>query len=50
MYGWRYEPLFPYYEEKFRSKGFRVLTDSYVVAGEGVGLVHQALAYGEKDY
>ncbi len=50
MYGWRYEPLFPYYEEKFRSKGFRVLTDSYVVAGEGVGIVHQAPAYGEEDY
>ncbi|KAH9212296.1 isoleucyl-tRNA synthetase,cytoplasmic [Leptodontidium sp. 2 PMI_412] len=36
--------------KKFRSKGFRFLTDSYVVAGEGVGLVHQAPAYGEEDY
>lgn len=50
MQGWRYLPLFPYYNEQFSQNGFRVLTDSYVKAGEGVGLVHQAPAYGEEDY
>lgn len=50
MFGWQYEPLFPYFSEQFKEKGFRVLTDGYVKAGEGVGLVHQAPAYGEDDY
>jgi isoleucyl-tRNA synthetase len=50
MLGWRYQPLFPYYAEKFQSKGFRVLTDGYVTAGDGVGIVHQAPAFGEEDY
>ena len=50
MLGWQYLPLFPYFSKQFKDKGFRVLTDSYVKAGEGVGLVHQAPAYGEEDY
>jgi isoleucyl-tRNA synthetase len=50
MLGWRYQPLFPYYAERFQSKGFRVLTDGYVTAGNGVGIAHQAPAFGEEDY
>jgi isoleucyl-tRNA synthetase len=50
MLGWRYQPLFPYNAERFQSKGFRVLTDGYVTAGDGVGIVHQAPAFGEEDY
>ncbi|KAH0534095.1 hypothetical protein FGG08_007304 [Glutinoglossum americanum] len=50
MLGWRYEPLFPYFTEQFKEKGFRALTDSYIKASEGVRLAHQAPAYSEEDY
>ena len=47
---WTYEPLFPHYAE-YRSEGaFRVLNDDYVSTDDGVGLVHQAPAYGEDDF
>jgi isoleucyl-tRNA synthetase len=48
--GRRYQPIFPYFYEQFKDKAFCVLTDDYVKAGEGVGLVHQAPAYGAEDY
>ncbi|KAK2738336.1 isoleucine--tRNA ligase [Myotisia sp. PD_48] len=50
MEGWRYEPLFDYFYEKFKDTGFRVLTAAYVTATDGVGIVHQAPAFGEDDY
>lgn len=50
MLGWRYQPLFPYFYEKFKDYGFRVSNDSYVTATSGVGLVHQAPAFGEEDF
>ncbi|KZF25216.1 isoleucyl-tRNA synthetase [Xylona heveae TC161] len=50
MLGWRYEPLFDYFYEEFKDVGFRVLNASYVTQDSGVGLVHQAPAYGEEDY
>ncbi|KAM3536883.1 Isoleucine--tRNA ligase, cytoplasmic [Beauveria bassiana] len=50
MLGWRYEPLFEYFYEEFKDKGFRVLNATYVTADSGVGIVHQAPAYGEDDY
>ena len=50
MLGWRYEPLFDYYYEQFKDHGFRVLNAEYVTADSGVGIVHQAPAYGEEDY
>ncbi|OAA37168.1 isoleucyl-tRNA synthetase [Beauveria brongniartii RCEF 3172] len=50
MLGWRYEPLFDYFYEEFKDKGFRVLNATYVTADSGVGIVHQAPAYGEDDY
>ncbi|ATY67456.1 isoleucyl-tRNA synthetase [Cordyceps militaris] len=50
MLGWRYEPLFDYFYEDFKDKGFRVLNATYVTADSGVGIVHQAPAYGEDDY
>jgi isoleucyl-tRNA synthetase len=50
MKGWRYEPLFDYFYEEFKEKGFRVLNAEYVTADDGVGLVHQAPAFGEDDY
>lgn len=50
MLGWRYEPLFDYFYEEFKDAGFRVLNATYVTAESGVGIVHQAPAFGEEDY
>ncbi|MCJ1284584.1 hypothetical protein MMC26_003917 [Xylographa opegraphella] len=49
MIGWKYEPLFPYFIDKF-SDCFRLIGADYVEAGEGTGLVHQAPAFGQEDY
>ena len=49
MIGWKYEPLFPYFIDKF-SDCFQVIGADYVEAGEGTGLVHQAPAFGQEDY
>ena len=50
LLGWRYKPLFPYFYEQFKQDGFQVYNDSYVTATSGVGLVHQAPAFGEEDF
>ena len=50
MLGWKYQPLFPYFQERFKEHGFRVLNALYVTADSGVGIVHQSPAYGEEDY
>ena len=50
MLGWRYEPLFDYFYEDFKDVGFRVFNGTYVTADSGVGIVHQAPAFGEEDY
>jgi isoleucyl-tRNA synthetase len=50
MKGWQYEPLFDYFYEQFKDVGFRVVNATYVTADDGVGLVHQAPAFGEEDY
>ncbi|KAK3191813.1 isoleucine--tRNA ligase [Lecanicillium sp. MT-2017a] len=50
MLGWKYEPLFDYFYDEFKDHGFRVLNATYVTADSGVGIVHQAPAYGEDDY
>ncbi|KAF2435746.1 hypothetical protein EJ08DRAFT_645432 [Tothia fuscella] len=50
MLGWKYEPLFPYFYEEFKDFGFKVLNAKYVTADSGVGIVHQAPAFGEEDY
>ncbi|KAF2738861.1 hypothetical protein EJ04DRAFT_458947 [Polyplosphaeria fusca] len=50
MLGWKYEPLFDYYYEEFKDFGFKVLNATYVTADSGVGIVHQAPAFGEEDY
>lgn len=48
--GWQYEPLFDYFYEDFKETGFRVFVADYVTDDSGVGIVHQAPAYGEDDY
>ncbi|KAK5997382.1 Isoleucyl-tRNA synthetase [Cladobotryum mycophilum] len=50
MLGWRYKPLFDYFWDDFKDVGFRVLNAAYVTADSGVGIVHQAPAFGEDDY
>jgi len=47
----KYVPIFNYFEEQGELKGaFRVLTDSYVTAESGTGIVHQAPYFGADDY
>ncbi|ODH47857.1 isoleucine-tRNA ligase [Paracoccidioides brasiliensis] len=50
MKGWRYKPLFDYFYEEFKEVGFQVINAMYVTADDGVGIVHQAPAFGEEDY
>lgn len=50
MLGWRYQPLFDYFYDDFKDVGFKVLNAAYVTDESGVGIVHQAPAYGEDDY
>jgi len=51
--GLTYTPLFPYFKHlKGQSPGvgaFRVVTDTYVTADAGTGVVHQAPYFGEDD-
>jgi isoleucyl-tRNA synthetase len=49
MLGWKYEPLFDYFYDEFKDHGFKVLNDAYVTAESGVGIVHQAPAFGEDE-
>lgn len=50
MLGWKYEPLFDYFFEEFKDHGFRVVNATYVTSETGVGMVHQAPAFGADDY
>lgn len=50
MLGWKYQPLFDYFYDEFKDYGFRVLNATYVTDDSGVGIVHQAPAFGEDDY
>ncbi|KAI1000255.1 Isoleucine--tRNA ligase, cytoplasmic [Podosphaera aphanis] len=50
MVGWKYEPLFDYFYDEFKDVGFKVLSATYVTDESGVGIVHQAPAFGEEDY
>ena len=48
LVGLRYTPLFPYFSTM--ATAFRVISDGYVTAEGGTGVVHQAPAFGEDDY
>lgn len=51
LVGLKYQPLFPYFATEERVKrAYRVLSDNYVTDDAGVGIVHQAPAFGEDDY
>ncbi len=48
--GRRYRPLFPYFVDQAHPERFQIVTDSFVSADEGTGLVHLAPGFGEVDF
>ncbi|HIW30564.1 MAG TPA: isoleucine--tRNA ligase [Candidatus Luteococcus avicola] len=48
MLGWTYQR--PFDEMEQPGKAFFVVNEAYVAIGEGTGLVHQAMAFGQDDY
>lgn len=48
--GTKYTPLFPYFYESFKDRGFKVICADYVTAESGTGIVHQSPAFGEEDF
>lgn len=50
MEGWEYIPLFDYYKEEFKGRGFKITLDTYVTSDSGTGIVHSAPGFGEDDY
>ncbi|MEW5937981.1 MAG: class I tRNA ligase family protein, partial [Candidatus Thermoplasmatota archaeon] len=51
MVGWRYEPLFDFMNLRQPGKRvYEVLEGGFVTTGEGTGVVHTAVMYGEDDY
>ena len=50
LVGKRYEPLFPYFAERYGEKAFKVIAGDFVAAEEGTGIVHVAPGFGEDDY
>ena len=51
MLGARYEPPFPFLPgSEWGPKGHTVLPGDFVSAGDGTGIVHTAIAFGEDDY
>jgi isoleucyl-tRNA synthetase len=50
LIGMEYEPLYPFFQEKYGKVAFKVVGDSYIKEDNGTGIVHQAPAFGEDDY
>ena len=55
LVGKTYKPMFPYFSNLKAAPGsdkgaFRVVSDGYVTADAGTGVVHQAPFFGEDDY
>jgi len=48
LVGKKYTPLFNYFVSQYPN-AFRVVSDTYVTETDGVGIVHQAPAFGEDD-
>ena len=49
LVGTKYVPIFDYFVEDYGKHAFRVVSDGYVTADSGTGIVHQAPAFGEDD-
>ncbi len=57
MVGMEYEPLYPYFAEKFSSKNseafeksYKVYAADFVTTTDGTGIVHTAVMYGQEDF
>ncbi|ODV71112.1 isoleucine--tRNA ligase ILS1 CYBJADRAFT_169660 [Cyberlindnera jadinii NRRL Y-1542] len=50
LVGLKYEPLFDFFYDKFKDRGFKVIAADYVSSDSGSGIVHQAPAFGEEDF
>lgn len=50
LIGKTYKPLFLYYVEQLKERGFRVVASDLVTADAGSGIVHEAPAFGEDDF
>ena len=51
LVGMQYEPLFQFFEEKFRPNGcFSVIGADFVTTEAGTGVVHCAPGFGEDDF
>ncbi len=48
--GRKYEPLFPFFQEKREEGAFRIILDEFVTTENGTGLVHAAPGFGETDF
>ncbi len=48
--GKKYVPLFEFYRSREADGCFQILTDTYVTADAGTGIVHCSPAYGDDDY
>ncbi|KAJ2964409.1 hypothetical protein NQZ79_g624 [Umbelopsis isabellina] len=49
MDGWEYVPIFNYFTEQFKGRGYKVLCDTYVTDDSGTGIVHNSPGFGEDD-
>ncbi|KAG2183312.1 hypothetical protein INT43_006317 [Umbelopsis isabellina] len=49
MEGWEYVPIFNYFVEQFKGRGYKVLCDTYVTDDSGTGIVHNSPGFGEDD-
>ncbi|EPQ29337.1 uncharacterized protein PFL1_03092 [Pseudozyma flocculosa PF-1] len=50
LVGLKFEPIFPYFVERFKDRAYRVVADTYVTSDAGTGIVHQAPAFGDDDH
>lgn len=50
LLGASYEPLFPYFKERYAGKAFRVVEGDFVTTEDGTGVVHIAPGFGEDDF
>ncbi|KAG8347703.1 putative isoleucyl-tRNA synthetase [Trypanosoma vivax] len=49
LVGTKYNPIFPYFKERYGAKAYRVISDTYVTTDSGTCVVHQAPGFGEED-
>ncbi len=50
LVGKTYKPLFPYFEEQYQDKAFRIVSGDFVTTTDGTGIVHIATGYGDDDF